>query len=366
MKSFRLGRRAFLLSPLVLLAAEKKPNIVLVMARGWRGVSTPFAGDADIQAPNLEKFGEGAIVFPRAYTSDPRPNPARSAILTGRYPHSNGAIDDTSELRVEEVTIGAALRTAGYQYGDQVDFLKTAGAGPFLLNLTLRPPEDLKPGDASKLHLRDNVPEASEAAARKALADRYAAYRAMDAQFGQALAALDRVNAAANTIVVFTSDCGEQIGSHGLTGDGTFYEESVRVPMAIRFPRVISQASKSNLLVCHTDLMPTLLGFCGEPSTAGIEGEDLSPLLLSQKGDRPEAVYMEGRIGQKDEWRALVQGLDKIVVDAQGNLSHLFNLASDPYEMTNLANEPSAQLKRDQLMAQIRAERQKLLDFKRR
>jgi arylsulfatase A-like enzyme len=366
MASYRIGRRAFLMTPLVLFAADaKKPNIVLVIARGWRGLATPFTGDPDIQAPNLEKFAADAVVFPRAYCCDPRPAPARSAILTGRYPHSNGVMDDSSPLRVEEVTIDGALRTAGFQTGDQLNFLKTAGAGPFFLNLSLAG-KSSKPVDAAGLHLRENVPSASDAATRKALADRYGVYRALDEEFGRVLAALDGLKLSDNTIVVFTSDCGEQIGSHGITGDDTFYEESVRVPLAIRFPRVMPNGSKSGVLACHTDIMTTLLGFCGEPLPDGMEGNDLSPLLLSGKGERPESVYIEGQLGKKEEWRALVLGVDKIVVDAQGELTHLFNLADDPYEMTNLAHEPSTQLKRDQLMAQLRAERQRLLDFKRR
>lgn len=354
------------MTPLALLAADRKPNIVLVIARGWRGVATPFAGDAEIEAPNLEKFGGDALVFSRAYCADPRPAPARSAIVTGRYPHSNGVIDDSSSLRVEEVTIGAALRTAGYQYGEKLDFLKQAGAGPFFLNLSIQAPEDAKPVDAAKLHVRDNVPESADAATRKTLAERYGGYKAMDAEFGRILAALNDAKAAENTIVVFTADCGEQIGSHGLTGDATFYEESVRVPLAIRFPRILARGSQSNVLACHTDIMPTLLGFCGEPPPTGMEGDDLSSWIVSQKGVRPEAVYIEGRIGQKDEWRALVQGLDKIVVNTQGDATHLFNLANDPYEKTNLAQDASVELKRDQLLAQLRAARQRLLDFKRR
>lgn len=350
----------------LLLAAENKPNIVLLVARGWRGVSTPFAGDPDVQAPNLEKFGEDSVVFPRAYCCDPRPAPARSAILTGLYPHSNGVTDDNAGMRVEEVTIDAALRTAGYQTGTQLDFLQGAGTRPFFLNLSLEAAWDSKPVDAVKLHLRENVPEASVAEARKALAGRYGAYRVMDEQFGRVLNALDRLNLAADTIVVFTSDCGDEIGSHGLAGDGAFYEESVRVPLAIRFPRVIPHGSKSDVLACHADIMPTLLGFCGEPSPDGTQGNDLSPLLISGLGDRPELVFMEGRIGQKDEWRALVLGLDKAVIDAQGAMTQLFNLADDPYEMTNLVHDPAVQLKRDQLLAQLRAERQRLLDFSRR
>jgi arylsulfatase A-like enzyme len=355
MDPWKIGRRAFLATPLILLAAEKKPNIVLVIARGWRQ-------DPAIPAPNLEKFAEDAVLFPRAYAVDPRPAPARSAILTGRYPHSTGIIDETTPMRVEEVTIDSALRTAGYQTGNQIE---QTGPGPFVLNVTLasRAP---KPVDASTIHLRDNVPEASANATAKTLAERYGTFRAMDEEFGKLLASLETRKLADNTIVVFTADCGDQIGSHGLNGDDTFYEESVRVPLAIRFPRVISRGLKSDLLACHTDIMPTLLGLCGEPLPEGMQGNDLSPLLISQKGERPESVYIEGKLGQKEEWRAMVLGSDKIVVDAQAELTHLFNLAEDPFEMTNLAHQPASQLKRDQLMAQMRASRQRLLDFKRR
>lgn len=359
-----ISRRVFLLTPLALAAAPKKPNVILVIARGWRGLATPWSGNTDVQAPNLGKFAQDSVVFPRAYACDPQTDPAHAGILTGRFPHVNGVIADGAALRAEEVTLDAVLKVAGYQQIDGIDGLQ-ANAQPFYLGVTLDAPQDAKPADASKLHLRDNVPQALEAQARKDLAARYGAYAAMDQEFGKLLAALDRANLANDTIVVFTSDHGEQIGSHGLEGAGVAYEESVRVPLAIRFPRVL-HGDASDILASQVDILPSVLGLVGEPAFEGLEGHDLSPLLLGVKAERPESVFIEGRIGQKDEWRAVVVGTDKLVVDEQGTVSGLYNLAADPFEMKNLAGDPSAQLKRDGLMATLRAMKSQLLDFKRR
>jgi arylsulfatase A-like enzyme len=322
-----LKRRTFLFTPLLLAAADPKPKIVLFIARGWRGLATPWAGDPDIQAPRLDAFAKQAVVFPRAYAAYPHPEQARSAILTGRYPHAPG-----DPVAIEGLIIVE---------------LQSHSSTP------QRAPQPAP-------HFRENVPAESADRSKEGLAARYAAYTSMDEQFGKLLDGID----ASNTIVVFTSDAGEQLGSHALEGDDTYYEETVRVPLAMRIPGVRPNAS--DMLVSHVDLMPTLRGLIGDPPVAGVQGRDLSWLITSNRGERPEFVFAEGKIGQKDEWRMLVLGLDKLVVDAAGDVTHLFNLASDPYENKNLARDPSAELKRAQLMAIMREERSRLLDFKRR
>ena len=354
----------FLLTPLALLAAESKLNVVLIVARGWRGLATPWTGDPDLQAPNLEQFGNTAVVFPRAYACDPCMDPALSGILTGRYPHATGVTHNGAPTRTEEVTLSAVLKVAGYRVGDQLDWLEANRDTPFFLNLILEPPKTVKPLDPSKLHPRENISSGTDADVRQKLARRYGEYAALDEQFGKMMAALDRRKLTQETIVVFTSDRGEQIGSHGLDGDDVWFEESVRVPLAIRHPG--AQPFASDVLASQVDIVPTLLALCGEPAFEGLQGHDLSGLLLGQKSERPESVFAEGKIGQKDEWRMLVLGSDKLVEDENGAVTHLYNLAEDPYELTDLAHEPSAQLKRDQMLAIMRATRQRLLDFRRR
>jgi arylsulfatase A-like enzyme len=97
--------------------------------------------------------------------------------------------------------------------------------------------------------------------------------------------------------------------------------------------------------------MPTLLKWCGAAIPEPVQGRDLSAPIAGRPGERPDAVYAEGQLGRKDEWRMLVSGYDKLVVDLDGTITHLFNLADDPYEMTNLANVSAQQVKRDSLLA---------------
>lgn len=354
------------MTPLALLAAaERKPNVVLAVAQGWRGQATPWNADPDLQAPNLAKFAENAVVFPRAYACDPQNDPAVAGILTGRFPHVTGAIGEGAALRAEEVTLDGVLKLAGYNVLDPAEGIEKQFPAPFYWRVSLGAPRFAKPADGSRLHLRENVPSNMEDEARKEMGERYGAYAGMDRQFGDVLAAIDGAKATADTIVVFTSDHGEMLGSHGLEGAGVAYEESVRVPFAIRFPRAV-KAAASDIPASQVDILPTILGLCGEPQFEGIQGHDLSSVLISDTGDRPESVFAEGRIGDRDEWRMVVVGSDKLVVNNDGAVTELYNLASDPYEMKNLARDPAAELKRDGLLATLRAEKSRLLDFKRR
>src|SRR5206468_8496235 len=132
--------------------------------------------------------------------------------------------------------------------------------------------------------------------------------------------------------------------------------------LAIRYPRVLKSGSQNDVLISQVDIMPTLLAWCGAAIPQSVQGSDLSKLLAGGAGERPEAVYAEGRLGQKDEWRMLVHGYDKLVVDIEGNVTHLFNLAEDLYEQTNLANVSAEQLKRDSLLATQRQWMKKLGD----
>jgi arylsulfatase A-like enzyme len=352
-----IDRRTFLLTSAALAAAaELKPNVVLIVARGWRGQATPWAGDPDLVAPNLEKFAREALVIPRAYCCYPRSTPARAALATGRFPHTIGVIKDGATLPPAEVTIDAILKRAGYQTSTDLAGNRTP---PFFLRLSLDPPRLGQTYDASMIHPRQNVTSEDT---RQVLTHAYGIWRALDTELGRILRA---VGAAADTIVVFTSDHGQQLGSHGIDDDDVAYEESVRIPLAIRYPRVLRPGA-SDLLFSQLDIMPTLLGFCGEPVPEDVQGHDLSALLRGEKSERPESLYAEGRIGQKDEWRMFVLGSDKLVINALGEVTHLFNLADDPYELTNLAHEPAMQLKRDQMAALLRTSMGKAGDFKRR
>ena len=176
----------------------------------------------------------------------------------------------------------------------------------------------------------------------------------MDSALREILDVLDKLSLAQDTVVAFTSDCGQQLGSQGLYGAGVAFEESIRIPLAIRYPRKLKPEARD--LASQVDIMPTLLALCGMELPEGVQGVDLFGKTVR------EVVYTEGKFGEPDEWRMLLRGYDKIVATPKGEITHLFNLADDPFEVTNLAHDPAQKLNLASLKAQLLAEMRKLGD----
>jgi arylsulfatase A-like enzyme len=389
-----ISRRSFFATPVVLAAsralkaADRRPNILLIDGGVWRAQAVPWASDPDVIAPNLARFATQAMTFSRAYACYGRSDRSRQCLLKGMFPHALAELDASPAAppassidepgSSEAPALATVLRGAGYRIGtfktrdaDQIiSFVHSPDTEPFFLDWSM---ENIGNGlmereNPDLIHVRENVPKEEQSRAREDLAVFYARARTRDRDIGVVLEALDRPlrgNAngiAADTIVIFTSNHGEQFGSHTGQGDDYVYEETIRMPLAIRYPRVLGGAAQSDMLVSQVDIAPTLLKWCGVTIPAAAQGRDLSALLAGGPGERPDAVYAEGRLGRRDEWRMLVRGYDKLVVDMEGTVTHLFNLADDPYEMTNLANVSAQQLKRDSLLAIQRQWMKKLSD----
>ncbi|MBI4902391.1 MAG: hypothetical protein HY820_02070 [Acidobacteria bacterium] len=122
-------------------------------------------------------------------------------------------------------------------------------------------------------------------------------------------------------------------------GSGGFRESEVNMPFAI-LPS-IGQPGPSDQLVSAVDIVPTVLAMCGLQIPPDLHGHN----LLKK---RPEWVCMEGKLGQPGEWRAIVRGYEKLVVNRNGDVTHLFNLSEDPEEADNLAThyDKSLQIRR--------------------
>jgi arylsulfatase A-like enzyme len=353
--------------------------VLLIIGGTWRAQAVPWAGDTDIAVPNLARLAAEGMTFSRAYACYSRSDRSRPCLLKGVFPHMlAGSNASTDALLAESPTIATLLRGAGYRTGafstrqadEIISFVHAPDDTPFLAQWSM---ENIGNGlmersNPDRIQVRDDVPAEAQTRTREDLAVFYARARTRDRDIGVVLEALTRPlrgndrGVIDDTIVVFTSDHGEQFGSHLGQGDDYVYEETIRIPLAIRYPRVLRGGSHSDILVSQVDIMPTLLGWCGAAIPESVQGRDLSMLLAGQAGERPDAVYAEGRLGQKDEWRMLVHGFDKLVVDMEGNVVYLFNLAEDPYEQTNLANVSAEQLKRDSLLAIERLWMKKLGD----
>ncbi len=178
-------------------------------------------------------------------------------------------------------------------------------------------------------------------------ADYFAMCTGVDDQFGRLLAEIDALGLREDTIVIFTSDHGEMLGSHGRMHKSVWYDESMLVPFLLRAPgRAVPRWD--DLLLSTPDLCPTLLGLAGltEQIPAGVQGVDLSEVLCTGQGPRPaEALYFAGDPFAPDSARGLRTHRYTYVVRGLGDGPGerlLFDSQADPYQMTNIADrEPT-------------------------
>jgi arylsulfatase A-like enzyme len=171
----------------------------------------------------------------------------------------------------------------------------------------------------------------------------FAAITGVDEQFGRIVAALDQENLSEDTIVVFTSDHGDMMGSHGLMGKLVGYDESLLVPFLIRWPNTIKIGS-DNLLFSAPDILPTLLGLMGlqDEVAAEVEGRDYSSVFLGQACERPFSAYYCCFQPQFDDYprrRGIRTNRHTFIVDRLGPTTRLtlFDNDVDPYQMNNIA-----------------------------
>lgn len=177
------------------------------------------------------------------------------------------------------------------------------------------------------------------------LADYYALISHLDKRVGEIIEVLKRNGLYDNTIIVYAADNGLAIGSHGLLGKQNLYEHSMKVPLIISGPG-IPKEKVSDAFVYLYDLFPTLTMLCNLPKPSGVDGKDLTTVIMGNSdGVRSTMfnVYRNTVRSVRDkEW--------KLIRYPERDYTQLFNLRKDPLEINNLATEPSNQSKVDEMM----------------
>lgn len=204
------------------------------------------------------------------------------------------------------------------------------------------------PFDNGELAVRDeklaSFPR-SEGEVRRHLADYHAAIAFMDDQIGRVVAAIP-AGQRENTLIVFASDHGLAIGSHGLFGKQNLYEHSMRSPLIVAGPGVKPGQRVASL--CYLlDIFPTLGAMAGVRGPEGSKGRDLSAVLRGESSAGREYITLNYRNVQ----RAVTDGRWKCIEYPVAGKMQLFDLESDPGEMVNLAELPE----RAEVLAKLRA-----------
>jgi N-acetylglucosamine-6-sulfatase len=173
----------------------------------------------------------------------------------------------------------------------------------------------------------------------------YRAAKSLDDSLGTVLRALDEAGIVDDTIVIYTSDQGYTLGEHGMTEKHFAYEQVMRIPMVVRYPRLIRPGIRRRELVLNTDVAPTLLQLCGLEPPSGVAGRSWLPLLGAETS--PADSWREDFLFEYWDWRPVLPAQlavrsqrYKLIIYPGFPFHELYDLATDPAENKNVATDP--------------------------
>ncbi|GAB1415725.1 sulfatase [Paludibacter sp.] len=185
---------------------------------------------------------------------------------------------------------------------------------------------------------------------------------AVDENVGRLLKYLEDIGELDNTIIVYTSDQGFFLGEHGWFDKRFMYEECMRMPFIVRYPKMIKAGSVSNVFAMNVDFAPTFLDVAGVDIPSDIQGKSLLPILKNE-GKTPEkwrkAVYYQyyeypGEHSVKRHYG--IRTADYKLIHFYNDIDawELYDERKDPFEMNNVYDDPTYKSVRDELVKTLR------------
>jgi len=218
-------------------------------------------------------------------------------------------------------------------------------------NADCRPPFLLEPGPTV------TRPGKKAAAAKKAKAGRpgsnfenirncFRCLAGVDQNVGRILDTLDQLGLAENTVVIYCSDNGYYFGEHSLGDKRSAYDESLRIPMLLRWPKLGDKGKTADEMILNIDLAPTLLDLAGVTIPATMQGRSWRPLLEGRPGEWRKAFFYEyfyeRGMGRTPTTLAVRTETAKLIkYPGHDDWTELYDLKADPDEKKNLARDPA-------------------------
>ena len=363
-------------------SAALPPNVVIYLVDTLRADRLGVYGYDRDTSPVLDRWSSEAVRFERGYSPTSWTKPASVSLLSGLDPLSHRVEDRLDVIPSEVLLLSERLKASGFhtaaavtnpnvlplwgfgrgfdvyedldsvRRGTRADAVvehvtgwlpELAGKQPFFLYLHLLDPHDPydppAPFDAKFAR-----------STRSPLGRAWAAYDGEiafgDAQFGRFIDRLKRHGLYDNTLILFTSDHGEELRDHGRMGHGrTLFEEVIRVPFLIRFPGGAHAGKTVRAPVSLIDVVPTVLSVLGEPVPSHLDGRDLTALL---DGEEPSwagrDIYLSLDLAWSQDRSAVVRG---VISGSRKYLRRvrpvpteaLFDIEADPRDTTNLSRD---------------------------
>jgi arylsulfatase A-like enzyme len=304
-----------------------------------RGLYTSGGGGAEVRATYVDYAGRPATGY-RGYTFK---------------------TDDGKAL--PEMGVGLTPDISRHFADAAIDFIRRKPAEPFFLHVAFTAPHDprlLPPGwetkydpktmplpgnfraehpfDHGNLRGRDEmllaIPRQPDEV-RAELAAYYAAISGMDEQIGRIVEALKTTGQLENTVIIFTSDQGLAVGSHGLLGKQNLYEHTLGVPLIMSGPGV-PQGERRQAQCYLRDLFPTACEMAGIAVPPTVQAHSLVPVLRdAHQSAHPFVVGY-----YTDTQRGIREGSWKLIVYPKAKRTQLFDLSADPDELSDLSSQP--------------------------
>jgi N-acetylglucosamine-6-sulfatase len=182
--------------------------------------------------------------------------------------------------------------------------------------------------------------------------------QSVDDGVGLIFKALEETGQLENTLIVFSSDNGYFWNEHHLGDKRAAYEESIRDPLLMRYPRLIKPGTKIDQIALNVDIAPTFLALAGAAIPSDMQGKSLLPLLagvtanwrtgcfLEYFWEKPYPLIPTWQAVRTDDWKYIeYSGVE--------NMNELYNLKLDPGEMKNLIADPACAAKLKELQAEL-------------
>lgn len=436
------------------LEAAPRPNFVFLFTDDQRfdavGVVQREQGDAArfpwLKTPNLDRLAAEGVRFRNAFVVNSLCSPSRACVMSGRYSHHNGIVNNHTPLNVEQTLFPKLLRDAGYataycgkfHMGQQrerpgfdyvasflgqgryydcplivngvqtpttgfvddvttdyaIEFVKQRGkekeqeqGKPFLLWLGFksphgplgaperfkslyseetakRPPNaDVAPPFPKQLAGKNSKKKAGAATPAQNNHHEYMRHiTAVDENVGRLLAALKEAGVEENTIVMYTSDNGYYLGEHTLGDKRSAYDESLRVPLLVRCPKLTAASGRViDAMALNIDFAPTMLDLAGVAIPSEMQGRSLRPLLEGETPTDWRRSYFYEYFYENNFFSPTVTALrtetNKLILyPGHDDWTELFDLQPDRFEMHNLARDAE----HAELLKKMRAEHDRL------
>ena len=427
----------------IITAKRRRPNIVFIMADDHAAHAMSCYGSKINKTPNLDRLAKEGMLFENCFCTNSICAPSRAVILTGKYSHINGVLDNYTKFDGSQQTFPKLLQKAGYEtaiigkwhlmsqptgfdywnilpgngeyhnpafteMGKRkrhkgyvtdiitdfcINWLKNRKDNkPFCLMCQHKAPHRKWYPDKkhAKMYEDIEIPEPetfnddystrSDAASEQAMSiernltpkdlkmdppkglagqalkkwkyqryikDYLRVVASLDDNVGRLLDYLDATGLAENTIVFYTSDQGFYLGDHGWFDKRFMYEESLRMPLLVRYPKEIKPGSVNKDTVLNLDFAPTFLDFAGIAKPADMQGRSLRAILKGNTAINWRTSmyyhYYEYPSGHMVKRHYGVRNLRYKLMHFYYDIDawELYDLQKDPNELNNVYDNPA-------------------------